>query len=127
MFLRKLMRFNAASLNTAYLISMEQKKKIHLTTLSTGPLQCENSEKSLGESWILNMRSDRNVNGNFLCKTKHYFADGQPLIPPGQAGAEVFNCPDDYIVINGIRLCGERLNDASVQLDFTQNSPVTGK
>ena len=38
---------------------------------------------------------------------KHYFADGQPLIPPGQAGAEVFNCPDDYIVINGIRLCGE--------------------
>ena len=85
------------------------------------------------------MRSDRtnslqcihfvhlqNVNGNFLCKTKHYFADGQPLIPPGQAGAEVFNCPDDYIVINGIRLCGERLNDASVQLDFTRNSPVTG-
>ncbi|PSN52667.1 hypothetical protein C0J52_06027 [Blattella germanica] len=52
-------------------------------------------------------------------------ADGQLLIPPGQAGAEVFNCPDDYIVINGIRLCGERLNDASVQLDFNQNSPVT--
>ncbi|XP_069685946.1 uncharacterized protein [Periplaneta americana] len=51
--------------------------------------------------------------------------DGQPLFPPGQAGAEVFNCPDDYIVINGIRLCGERLNDASVQLDFTRNYPVT--
>jgi hypothetical protein len=57
----------------------------------------------------------------------YYFADGQPLIPPGQAGAEVFNCPDDYIVINGMRLCGERLNDASVQLDFTRNYPVTGK
>ncbi|PNF20685.1 hypothetical protein B7P43_G03027, partial [Cryptotermes secundus] len=53
--------------------------------------------------------------------------DGHPLIPPGQAGAEIFNCPDDYIVINGIRLCGERLNDASVQLDFTRNYPVTGK
>ncbi|KAJ9595502.1 hypothetical protein L9F63_013324, partial [Diploptera punctata] len=51
--------------------------------------------------------------------------DGMLVIPPGQAGAEVFNCPDDYIVINGIRLCGERLNDASVQLDFTQNAPVT--
>ena len=49
------------------------------------------------------------------------------IIPPGQAGAEVFNCPDDYIVINGIRLCGERFNDASVQLDFTQNAPVTGR
>lgn len=48
------------------------------------------------------------------------------IIPPGQAGAEVSDCPDDYIVISGIRLCGERLNDASVNIDFTQNAPVTG-
>lgn len=52
--------------------------------------------------------------------------EGAPTIPPGQAGAEVFNCPGDYIVVNGIRLCGERLNDASVDPDYTHNSPVTG-
>ncbi|XP_068085726.1 uncharacterized protein [Anabrus simplex] len=51
--------------------------------------------------------------------------DGEPIVPPGQAGAEAFNCPDDYIIINGIRLCGERLNDASVTVDFTQDAPVT--
>ncbi|XP_052125230.1 uncharacterized protein LOC113216579 [Frankliniella occidentalis] len=51
--------------------------------------------------------------------------NGAPTIPPGQAGAEVFNCPSDYIVLNGIRLCGERLNDASVDSDYTHNSPVT--
>ncbi|XP_034234315.1 uncharacterized protein LOC117641260 [Thrips palmi] len=51
--------------------------------------------------------------------------DGAPTIPPGQAGAEVFNCPNDYIAINGIRLCGERLNDASLDQDYTHNSPVT--
>ncbi|KAL1129025.1 hypothetical protein AAG570_013557, partial [Ranatra chinensis] len=51
--------------------------------------------------------------------------DGTPTIPPGQAGAEVFNCPDDYITIGGIRLCGQKLNDASVQIDFTKNYPVT--
>ncbi|KAF2889670.1 hypothetical protein ILUMI_16503, partial [Ignelater luminosus] len=50
---------------------------------------------------------------------------GQPTVPPGQAGAEIFSCPDDYIVINGIRLCGDRLNDGSVIQDFTRNAPVT--
>jgi hypothetical protein len=65
---------------------------------------------------------------NFNCLwTKYCIADGQQLIPPEQAGAEIFNCPDDYIVINGIRLCGERLNDASVQLNYMENYPVTGK
>lgn len=49
------------------------------------------------------------------------------LVPPGQAGAEVFNCPDSYFIINGIRLCGEKLNDASTELDFTKNAPVTGE
>ncbi|XP_077301167.1 uncharacterized protein LOC143921689 [Arctopsyche grandis] len=50
---------------------------------------------------------------------------GIPLIPPNQAGAEIFNCPDDFMVVNGIRLCGERLNDASITEDFTVNAPVT--
>ena len=52
-------------------------------------------------------------------------SDGVSVIPPGQAGAEIYNCPDDFIHVNGIRLCGERLNDASVTEDFTVNAPVT--
>lgn len=51
--------------------------------------------------------------------------DGESLVPLGQAGAEAFNCPDDYIVIAGVRLCGDRFNDASMQIDFTENAPVT--
>ncbi|XP_026469592.1 uncharacterized protein LOC113373514 [Ctenocephalides felis] len=50
--------------------------------------------------------------------------DGEPIIPPEQAGVEVFNCPDDFIIINGVRLCGERLNDASLIEDFTIDAPV---
>ncbi|XP_063218627.1 uncharacterized protein LOC134528890 [Bacillus rossius redtenbacheri] len=52
-------------------------------------------------------------------------ADGQSVIPRNQAGADVFNCPDDYIIISGIRLCGEKLNDATVDIDFRNNAPVT--
>lgn len=54
-------------------------------------------------------------------------ADGSLSVPPRQAGAEVFNCPDDYISISNVRLCGQKLNDGSVQVDFTKNYPVTGK
>ncbi|CAG2055707.1 unnamed protein product, partial [Timema podura] len=53
------------------------------------------------------------------------YLNGESLVPPGQAGAEVFNCPNDYIVVNGVRLCGDRFNDASSEIDFTRNSPVT--
>lgn len=48
-------------------------------------------------------------------------------MPVGQAGAEIFNCPADYIVINGIRLCGYKLNDGSSDGNFNNNAPVTGK
>jgi hypothetical protein len=51
---------------------------------------------------------------------------GQSIVPPNQAGAGVFNCPDDYLVVNGVRLCGEKLNDATRNIDFTVNAPVTG-
>ncbi|GAB0093103.1 uncharacterized protein DMENIID0001_081660 [Sergentomyia squamirostris] len=51
--------------------------------------------------------------------------NGVSIIPPKQAGAEIFNCADDYIVVNGVRLCGERLNDGSRSEDFTKNFPVT--
>jgi len=49
------------------------------------------------------------------------------IVPANQAGAGVFNCPDDYIAVNGVRLCGEKLNDATTNIDFTVNAPVTGK
>lgn len=54
-----------------------------------------------------------------------FSTEGEPLIPRGQAGAEVFNCPDDFIIVNGVRLCGDRLNDATVELDYTKSAPVT--
>ncbi|XP_065340133.1 uncharacterized protein LOC135939592 [Cloeon dipterum] len=52
-------------------------------------------------------------------------SNGQSIVPINQAGAGVFNCPDDYIVVSGVRLCGEKLNDATTNIDFTVNSPVT--
>ncbi|XP_055678018.1 uncharacterized protein LOC129786801 [Lutzomyia longipalpis] len=51
--------------------------------------------------------------------------NGESIIPPKQAGAEIFNCADDYIAVNGIRLCGEKLNDGSRSEDFTKSFPVT--
>lgn len=47
------------------------------------------------------------------------------LIPEKQAGLEIFNCNDDYISVNSIRLCGEKLNDASRIDDLTLNAIVT--
>lgn len=41
------------------------------------------------------------------------------------AGVEIFNCNDDYISVNSIRLCGEKLNDASRIDDLTLNAPIT--
>lgn len=54
-------------------------------------------------------------------------SDGISMVPAGQAGADVLNCPDDYIIVNGLRLCGYKLNDGSMISDFTMNAPVTGK
>lgn len=54
------------------------------------------------------------------------FSDGSPSVPPGQAGVEIFNCPEDYIIISGTRLCGQKLNDATVEPDYQKNYPVTG-
>lgn len=41
------------------------------------------------------------------------------------AGIEIFNCNDDYIAVNSIRLCGEKLNDGSRTDDLTLNAPVS--
>jgi hypothetical protein len=49
------------------------------------------------------------------------------VIPSGQAGVGVRDCPYDYILINGYRLCGERFNDATTNVLFVEDAPVTGK
>jgi hypothetical protein len=51
------------------------------------------------------------ANGNYLAS--------------GQAGAEIFSCPDDFIAVNYIRLCGYKLNDGSKSINFNLNMPVT--
>ncbi|XP_075165403.1 uncharacterized protein LOC142237843 [Haematobia irritans] len=50
--------------------------------------------------------------------------DENDLVPDGQAGAGIFNCPDDFVAINQVRLCGERFNDGTTNEDFTANAPV---
>uniref|UniRef100_A0A1B6E6U2 CUB domain-containing protein n=2 Tax=Clastoptera arizonana TaxID=38151 RepID=A0A1B6E6U2_9HEMI len=51
--------------------------------------------------------------------------NGMMTVPVGQAGVETYNCPDDYIIISGSRLCGYKLNDASTNPDFFMNYQVT--
>ena len=46
------------------------------------------------------------------------------IIAPNQAGAEIFGCPDDFISVNYIRLCGYKLNDGAVTINFNINQPV---
>uniref|UniRef100_T1GZ44 Uncharacterized protein n=1 Tax=Megaselia scalaris TaxID=36166 RepID=T1GZ44_MEGSC len=53
-------------------------------------------------------------------KQKPYFLPFQM----GQAGADVFSCPDDFIAINQLRLCGEKLNDGNTLEDYRLNSIV---
>lgn len=56
---------------------------------------------------------------------KTIFLEGLPIIPPRQAGVEIFDCPSDWLLISAVRLCGERLNDGSVLQDFESDAPVT--
>lgn len=53
-------------------------------------------------------------------------SDGLPVIPPNQAGVEIYNCPSDYLLISATRLCGNRFNDGSVLQDLSLDAPVTG-
>ncbi|KAH8399483.1 hypothetical protein KR215_011695 [Drosophila sulfurigaster] len=46
------------------------------------------------------------------------------LVSDGQAGAGIFNCPDDFIAINSVRLCGERFNDGTENEDFNMHATV---
>ena len=47
-------------------------------------------------------------------------------VPAGQAGVGPIQCPDDYLLLSADRLCGDRLNDGSVNSQLTQNADVTG-
>lgn len=46
------------------------------------------------------------------------------MIPEKQAGIEIFSCNDDFISVNSIRLCGEKLNDASRSDDLSANALI---
>lgn len=50
--------------------------------------------------------------------------DGNVIPGRGQAGAEIFSCQDDFIAVNYIRLCGNKLNDGSVSANFNLNIPI---
>ncbi|KAL1373490.1 hypothetical protein pipiens_005164 [Culex pipiens pipiens] len=50
--------------------------------------------------------------------------DGASLTRPNTAGVEIYNCPDDFVALNYLRLCGERLNDGATSEDYGQNAPV---
>ncbi|XP_074041849.1 uncharacterized protein isoform X2 [Leptinotarsa decemlineata] len=50
--------------------------------------------------------------------------DGVSTLPRGIAGVDTIDCPDDYIVVAGTRLCGYKFNDGS-NSNFTVNAPVT--
>ncbi|XP_013190549.1 uncharacterized protein LOC106134942 [Amyelois transitella] len=65
------------------------------------------------------------TNSNYNMQIVNYDPDGLPVIPKGQAGVEIFNCPSDWLLISATRLCGERLNDGSVIQDFSLDAPVT--
>lgn len=47
------------------------------------------------------------------------------VVPVGEAGVGLIQCPDDYLVIAGTRLCGERFNDGSTDPQPTNNGAVT--
>ncbi|KAH8324991.1 hypothetical protein KR074_002246 [Drosophila pseudoananassae] len=54
----------------------------------------------------------------------HTLTAENDLISDGQAGAGIFNCPDDFIAINSVPLCGERFNDGRETDDFTMHATV---
>ncbi|XP_076056232.1 uncharacterized protein LOC143034170 [Oratosquilla oratoria] len=46
------------------------------------------------------------------------------IVPAGEAGVGVESCPDDFLVLGGTRLCGDRLNNGRDPLP-SNNAPVT--
>ncbi|ENN75071.1 hypothetical protein YQE_08384, partial [Dendroctonus ponderosae] len=61
---------------------------------------------------------------NYPFQLVNSLPNGQITVPAGQAGVDVLNCPDDFIIIDGTRLCGDRFNDGSTVMNFSQNAPV---
>ncbi|XP_030764365.1 uncharacterized protein LOC115888705 [Sitophilus oryzae] len=68
----------------------------------------------------------RNVQGGqtYPFQLVNELPSGQLTVPQGQAGVDILNCPDDYIIIDGTRLCGDRFNDGSTSANFSMNAPV---
>lgn len=44
--------------------------------------------------------------------------------PEGEAGVGLSQCPNDYLVLGGVRVCGNVLNDGATNPKFTENAPV---
>ncbi|XP_048521994.1 uncharacterized protein LOC109540096 [Dendroctonus ponderosae] len=61
---------------------------------------------------------------NYPFQLVNSLPNGQITVPAGQAGVDVLNCPDDFIIIDGTRLCGDRFNDGSTVMNFSRNAPV---
>ena len=57
------------------------------------------------------------------------YLDGRRVskIPMGEAGVGIRQCPDDFLVMAGTRICGQVLNDGTTDPKFTNNAPVTGE
>lgn len=51
---------------------------------------------------------------------------GTPTVAAGNAGVGPIDCPDDYIVLGGNRLCGGRFNDGS-EPAMSENTKILGK
>ncbi|KAH8277071.1 hypothetical protein KR026_004776 [Drosophila bipectinata] len=61
---------------------------------------------------------------NLYVSDFHALTAENDLVSDGQAGAGIFNCPDDFIAINSVPLCGERFNDGRETDDFTMHATV---
>lgn len=51
--------------------------------------------------------------------------NGQLSTTENQAGAEIYNCYEDFIAVNFVRLCGDKLNDGSRSANFNENTAIT--
>ena len=75
------------------------------------------------QTYTVNTSDD--ISGNLNVEA---FGISSPGIAPGIAGAGVNKCPNDYLLLNGIRFCGYRLNERAIKdNDIGTNAPVFDK
>ncbi|GFW18352.1 CUB domain-containing protein [Trichonephila clavipes] len=51
--------------------------------------------------------------------------NNSPTVGGGEAGLGIYECPDDYLRLEGDRYCGARLNPSTSERNPTTNEPVT--